>query len=287
MDGNEMTADQKERIDSFLLRHNASLGTLSKGRIKQLRKVDDIIQEKLRRISEAKNCLQTSAINISTISAESGISRKTFYNNELLKKYVESYASDEERTASAKELEAAKLIEYSFTNYRAFGFQIRKAEALMMFRTRFNSLKALHSCFCMVYSSDGYNFPKDLIREFQKLFEAIEPEERIFCRPEDEKNSLPDVLKVYRATESSPRKAKWEYSWTINLQCAGFFAARRDPHIKIMEGEIKKADIIAYTNERHEFEVIQYGKVYNIKEMAMSDKQKESLMRDYKKEDEP
>ena len=148
-------------------------------------------------------------------------------------------------------------------------------------------MKALHSCFCMVYSSDGYNFPKDLIREFQKLFEAIEPEERIFCRPEDEKTSLPDVLKVYRATESSPRKAKWEYSWTINLQCAGFFAARRDPHIKIMEGEIKKADIIAYTNERHEFEVIQYGKVYNIKEMAMSDKQKESLMRDYKKEDEP
>ena len=104
-----MTADQKERINSFLLRHDASLETLSKGRIKQLKKVDDIIQEKLKRISEAKNCLQTSAINISTISAESGISRKTFYNNELLKKYVESYTSDEEKVASAKELEAAKL----------------------------------------------------------------------------------------------------------------------------------------------------------------------------------
>ena len=54
--------------------------------------------------------MKNNNINISIVSSESGISRKTFYNNELLKMYVEYYATDtEEKNVPESEFEKIKL----------------------------------------------------------------------------------------------------------------------------------------------------------------------------------
>lgn len=43
-------------------------------------------------INNAKEIPKSTGINISVISTDTGISRKTFYNNNLLKAYVEDYS---------------------------------------------------------------------------------------------------------------------------------------------------------------------------------------------------
>ena len=54
--------------------------------------------------------MKNNNINISIVSSESGISRKTFYNNKLLKMYVEYYSTDtEEKNVPESEFERIKL----------------------------------------------------------------------------------------------------------------------------------------------------------------------------------
>lgn len=108
MDEHEVKEAQINRINAFLVHHNASFDTLSNGRQKQFLQADSAIQKRLQIITEAKETLKTYGINVSSIATETGIARKTFYNNELLRMFVESYSVDDEKIASAAELSAAK-----------------------------------------------------------------------------------------------------------------------------------------------------------------------------------
>lgn len=104
-----MDEQKLARINAFLKKSGLSVESLSKSRLAQFEKVDAAIQSRIVELEKAKEILKSTGINISVISTDTGISRKTFYNNELLKAYVESYAiSDEEKTASISDLDKMK-----------------------------------------------------------------------------------------------------------------------------------------------------------------------------------
>ena len=88
-----MDDNQMKRIEEFLKSQGLDTGSIPKQRIKQLQKIDDAIQKRLKALSEAKQMLKDNSISIVAIADKSGITRKTFYNNEILKQYVESFTS--------------------------------------------------------------------------------------------------------------------------------------------------------------------------------------------------
>ena len=88
-----MDENQMKRIETFLKAHGLDLGSVPSQRIKQLQKIDDAIQKRLSAISQAQQMLRDNSINIASIAADSGVTRKTFYNNEILKQYVESFSN--------------------------------------------------------------------------------------------------------------------------------------------------------------------------------------------------
>lgn len=110
-----------KRIGDFLNEKGLCLDSLSKSKLTQLEKIDRAIQSRLSSINSAKETLKTTSVNISVISVDTGISRKTFYNNDLLKAFVERYTTyEDERTASALELERIK------SKYDALQKQVNK-----------------------------------------------------------------------------------------------------------------------------------------------------------------
>lgn len=88
-----MDDNQMKRIEAFLKSQGLDIGSVPKQRIKQLQKIDEAVQKRLTAISEAQQMLKDNSINIASIATDSGITRKTFYNNEILKQYVESFTS--------------------------------------------------------------------------------------------------------------------------------------------------------------------------------------------------
>lgn len=103
-----MDAETLKRIETFLAEHDQTLETIPKARLTQFQKVDEVIQARLSRIAFAKDTLRNCSINVSIIAADSGISRKTFYNNDLLRLYVEKYTCDPEEASSSAELQRLK-----------------------------------------------------------------------------------------------------------------------------------------------------------------------------------
>lgn len=79
-----------------------------------------------------------------------------------------------------------------------------------------------------------------------------------------------DTITVYRAGEEDITKCKYRLSWTTDRSIAEFFLNtyinRHARHL--YEAQIRPAEIIAYTDDRKEKEVIQYRKVFNIREIT-------------------
>lgn len=82
------------RIESFLFDRGQSKDTISKKQLNYLIKIDSEICKRLQQAVEAKKTIKSSEISIVSIANATGISRRTFYNNnELLKDYVSKYES--------------------------------------------------------------------------------------------------------------------------------------------------------------------------------------------------
>lgn len=90
--------------------------------------------------------------------------------------------------------------------------------------------------------------------------------------PSGEAYSLPDNLRdanyltVYRAGEEEPGEAARRISWTLREEVARFFMyeyAGRHAQ-RLYAAKIRPADVIAYTDERKEAEILQYLGVYEI-----------------------
>ena len=97
------------RINGFLSHHGANIDTISKSRLSQFEKIDAAIQVRLAEVQKAQEILKGRPINVSTIASDTGIARKTFYNNDLLRLFVEEYStSPDDRTASQSDLERLK-----------------------------------------------------------------------------------------------------------------------------------------------------------------------------------
>ena len=104
-----MENDALKRISDFLAQNGASIDTISKSRLAQFEKVDAAIQTRLSEVKKAQDLLKTNPINVSTIAADTNIARKTFYNNDMLRLYVEGYSvTTDEKTASAGDLERCR-----------------------------------------------------------------------------------------------------------------------------------------------------------------------------------
>lgn len=96
-------------------------------------------------------------------------------------------------------------------------------------------------------------------------------------RPDDYLKELPEELEhtdpliVYRATSSSiDQKIGTELSWTTNKDVAVWFYQRLLGDKHLYKATIYKDKIIAYTNRRNEFEVLQHRGVKDIEEVTVS-----------------
>ena len=77
-----------EYLDDFLRRNKKDKATISKSLFANLEKVEAEILARKNAIFRSNEEIKNNAINFTNISNSTGISRKTFYNNELLNKIV-------------------------------------------------------------------------------------------------------------------------------------------------------------------------------------------------------
>jgi len=79
-------------------------------------------------------------------------------------------------------------------------------------------------------------------------------------------------ITVYRAGDEDITLAPYRLSWTIDRDMAihffTFSGFNKKSHMHLYEGTINRDKVIAYTNERSEYEIIQYRNVKNIKQIG-------------------
>ena len=88
--------------------------------------------------------------------------------------------------------------------------------------------------------------------------------------------AVQEEIVVYRAGEEPIQKAKYRISWTTDKEVALFFHNEwNNRHANhLYQARIKTKHIIGYTDEREEKEVLQYRRVYDIKEILDDDLEK-------------
>ena len=117
------------------------------------------------------------------------------------------------------------------------------------------------------YSHHGDNYPviRRCLRENKKH------------RAENWRDQLPEAVRankvftVYRGGSESINKAKYKMSWSLSRDVAEWFASRNVlfgyPDQHIYRATIPADKVIAYINDRSEFEIVQYQNVRNIVEL--------------------
>lgn len=75
-------------LDDFLRTHHASRETISTTLYNELSVVEEELNKRKKQIEEANEVIRNNSINISSIAGSTGISRRTFYNNDLLNEFV-------------------------------------------------------------------------------------------------------------------------------------------------------------------------------------------------------
>ena len=107
-----MDGKENERIEAFLQLKGMSLGSVSRSRLEQLRRVDRAVTARLLAIEEARAVLAKNKINVAAVAEASGISRKTFYNVPMLQDYIQHLSGkptrNEERTGGKSRLDDLK-----------------------------------------------------------------------------------------------------------------------------------------------------------------------------------
>ena len=81
-------------LDDYLLLNKQSQDTISKGLYDKLLKVEAEITHRQEMVENAYQSIKSNSINIKAISEATNISRKTFYNNELLSGFVASNSAN-------------------------------------------------------------------------------------------------------------------------------------------------------------------------------------------------
>lgn len=137
-----------------------------------------------------------------------------------------------------------------------------------------------------VFVSPGYYYimPKDLQRQVAIACYAFGGDNMPACRQavrkleRKGKEELPEEYRdkewitVYRAGAEDVNRAQYKLSWSLSREALKpFIGFKRDilmQDVKIYQAKIRPEDVIAYTNDREEQEVLQYRKVKDIREIA-------------------
>ncbi len=88
-------------LNDFLKENKKDENTISKPLYKKLELVEEEILKRKDSISQAEQSIRDNSINISSISIATGISRKTFYNNDLLSEFVSNNSAVDKETKEA------------------------------------------------------------------------------------------------------------------------------------------------------------------------------------------
>lgn len=83
-----------ELIKKRLEKLGYNINELTTTQQKHLIKIETEISKRLEKQAESLNLIKENKINIATISTATGIARKTFYNNEILKQYIQQSEDD-------------------------------------------------------------------------------------------------------------------------------------------------------------------------------------------------
>ena len=85
--------------------------------------------------------------------------------------------------------------------------------------------------------------------------------------------AIQPYIVVYRAGEEPIEKAPYRISWTCDERIARFFFREYENRRAqfLYKAKIRPVDVIAFTNEREEMEILQYRKVYDVRLIEMSE----------------
>ena len=105
-----MDDEKIKRLNEFLSRHNTTCEILPAQQVRHLIKIDDALQERLGKIKEAEAVIKSQRISVQAIAEDTQLARKTFYNNTLLRQYVEYFATkvSAEATESKEQIKDLK-----------------------------------------------------------------------------------------------------------------------------------------------------------------------------------
>ncbi len=115
------------------------------------------------------------------------------------------------------------------------------------------------------YLHNGDRMP--VVRKYVRMAKAfMPPEKRIPAKWLDK-----PTIEVFRAGTETADKAKHQISWTTDIEVAQWFYDRSTKHFgrpcHLYRATICPEEIIWYTNDREEKEVLQYGSVRNVTEI--------------------
>ena len=131
-----------------------------------------------------------------------------------------------------------------------------------------------------VYTNDGYDFPKKIIRKAKQLARDIPENERLYGLPSKER-----FIRVWRGTTVKDPEAasllRTSISWTTDKAVAIFFANRCGG--VVWEGIIDRKKIIAFCQDRNESEVLQHMNVRDIHMIDISTEEKEHALLEHKR----
>ena len=150
---------------------------------------------------------------------------------------------------------AEDSIKSKIIDYRLGNASHMQQRALLLYMDSFTDKKLLFDLILSVYTNDGYDFPKKIIRKAKQLARDIPENERLYGLPSKER-----FIRVWRGTTIKDPEAasllRTSISWTTDKSVAVFFANRCGG--VVWEGIIDRKKIIAFCQDRNESEVLQH-----------------------------
>lgn len=116
------------------------------------------------------------------------------------------------------------------------------------------------------YDNHGDHSP--IIRKYVRRARIIRPENWRDALPESVRDL--DTFTIYRGSSSDISRAS--LSWSLSYDVAEWFARRNNflyqLPVHVYQATIKADKVIAYLNEREEFEIVQYRNVKDVQEIT-------------------
>ncbi|MEG1724871.1 MAG: HD domain-containing protein [Anaerovoracaceae bacterium] len=145
-------------------------------------------------------------------------------------------------------------------------------EYLGMVIEKMGLFDGVYGIFMDLYSSCDYGFTKATavyakdVMQHKTTLEHQQTAEKL--------KNLPNILTVYRGIGDKSSNEKEGYSWTLNENQAYFFACRHSStNVRVVQGSVKKMDVIEYITDRGEDEVlIDPSSIYDLVECKQVDK---------------